>query len=89
VMMALAKHTGRQHAHDLVYGACRSALENGATLLAELERLPEVTKHLKPPRLRELTDPANYLGSAPAMVDRALKERRGADRGAAARRRRT
>jgi 3-carboxy-cis,cis-muconate cycloisomerase len=89
VMMALAKHTGRQHAHDLVYGACRSALENGATLLAELERLPEVTKHLKPPRLKELTEPANYLGSAPAMVDRALKGRKLREPGKAARHRRT
>jgi 3-carboxy-cis,cis-muconate cycloisomerase len=89
VMMALAKHTGRQHAHDLVYGACRSALKKGATLLAELERQPEVTKHLKPSRLRELTDPVNYLGSAPAMVDRALASRTQRKPGAATRRRRT
>ena len=37
VMMALAEHTGRQDAHDIVYGACRAALDNGSTLLAELE----------------------------------------------------
>lgn len=72
VMMALAQHTGRQAAHDLVYGACRAALDNGTTLLAELERLPEVTRHLDARRLAELTDPVNYLGSAPAMIDRAL-----------------
>ena len=72
VMMALAKHTGRQDAHDLVYGACRAALDSGSTLLAELERRPEVTRHLNAKRLAELTDPVNYLGSAPAMVDRAL-----------------
>jgi len=72
VMMALAQHTGRQAAHDLVYGACRAALDNGSTLLAELERRPEVTQHLAPARLAELTDPVNYLGAAPAMVDRAL-----------------
>ena len=75
VMMALAEHTGRQDAHDLVYGACRAALDNGSTLLAELERRPDVTRHLKPARLAELTDPMNYLGSAPAMVDRALASR--------------
>ena len=72
VMMALAKHTGRQHAHDLVYGACRTALDTGSTLLAELERRPEVTRHLEPAELAKLADPVNYLGSAPAMVDRAL-----------------
>ena len=73
VMMALAQHTGRGAAHDLVYGACRAALDGGTTLLAELERLPEVTRHLEPKRLAELTDPVNYLGSAPAMIDRVLK----------------
>ena len=40
VMMALAQHTGRQTAHDVVYGACRAALDKGTTLLAELEREP-------------------------------------------------
>ena len=72
VMMALAQHTGRQAAHDIVYGACRAALDTGTTLLAELERQPEVTRHLDPARLAELTDPVNYLGSAPAMIDRVL-----------------
>jgi 3-carboxy-cis,cis-muconate cycloisomerase len=72
VMMALAPHTGRQAAHDIVYGACRAALDDGTTLLAQLERQPEVTHHLNPARLAELTDPVNYLGSVPAMIDRVL-----------------
>jgi 3-carboxy-cis,cis-muconate cycloisomerase len=73
VMMALAEHTGRQAAHDLVYGACRAALDKNTTLLEELEKQPEVTRHLDAKRLRELTDPVNYLGSAPAMIDRVLR----------------
>ena len=77
VMMALAEHTGRQDAHDIVYAACRTALDKGSTLLEELARLPEVTRHLDKKRLAELTDPVNYLGSAPAMVDRALSQDRG------------
>jgi 3-carboxy-cis,cis-muconate cycloisomerase len=75
VMMELARHTGRGAAHDLVYGACRAAIERGSTLLEELARRPEVTRHLDGKRLAELTDPVNYLGSAPAMVDRALASR--------------
>src|SRR5262245_36883210 len=75
VMMALAEHTGRGAAHDLVYEACRAALEKGSTLLAELECRPEVTRHLDGKRLAQLTDPVNYLGSAPAIVDRALQRR--------------
>jgi 3-carboxy-cis,cis-muconate cycloisomerase len=72
VMMALAEHTGRQDAHHIVYGACRAALERGGTLLAELERVPLVRTHFDAQRLAQLTDPANYLGSVSAMIDRAL-----------------
>jgi 3-carboxy-cis,cis-muconate cycloisomerase len=72
VMMALAPHIGRGAAHDLVYGACRAALEKGTALLAELGQVPEVTRHLDAKRLAELTDPVNYLGSASAMIDRVL-----------------
>jgi 3-carboxy-cis,cis-muconate cycloisomerase len=72
VMMALAEHTGRQDAHDVVYSACRAALDRGTTLLTELQGQPEVTRHLDSARLAELTDPGNYLGSTAAMIDRAL-----------------
>jgi 3-carboxy-cis,cis-muconate cycloisomerase len=72
VMMALAEHTGRQAAHDIVYGACRAALDAGSTLRAELERNGEVTRHLDAKRIAALTDPVNYLGSAPAMIERLL-----------------
>lgn len=75
VMMALAEHTGRQAAHDIVYGACRAALDNGSTLLQELKRLPEVTARFDAARLAALTDPVNYLGSTSAMIDRALADR--------------
>ncbi len=75
VMMALAQHTGRQAAHDVVYGACRAALDKGTTLLAELERDSAVTKHLDKAALTALTDPVNYLGSTQAMIDRALQPR--------------
>jgi 3-carboxy-cis,cis-muconate cycloisomerase len=80
VMMALAEHTGRGAAHDIVYGACRAALDKGTTLLEELQRLPEVTRHFNEKRLAELTDPVNYLGSVGAMVDRALGRKRGVGR---------
>jgi 3-carboxy-cis,cis-muconate cycloisomerase len=76
VMMELAHHVGRQRAHDLVYDACRSALAQGSTLLAELEGRTEVTRHLDGKRLAALTDPANYLGSAASVVDRVLSSRR-------------
>ena len=75
VMMGLAPHTGRNEAHDLVYDACRVAIETDRPLLDVLLETSSVVGPLGPERLRELTDPANYLGAAPAMVDRMLAGR--------------
>lgn len=72
VMMALAPHTGRGEAHDLVYVACRSALEQGTPLIDQLRRMPEVTQHFDEAGLQRLVDPAGYLGTAREMVDRLL-----------------
>ncbi|WP_419897246.1 3-carboxy-cis,cis-muconate cycloisomerase [Roseomonas sp. USHLN139] len=72
VMMGLARFTGRDAAHDIVYDVCRSVNEQGGSLAEALGRHPEVTRHLDRAAIDRLTDPANYLGLAPAMVDRAL-----------------
>jgi 3-carboxy-cis,cis-muconate cycloisomerase len=76
VMMGLAPHLGRQQAHDMIYEACRDALAQGRPLFEVLKSNPAVAAALSEPRLRDLCDPANYLGSAPAMVD-AIVQRRG------------
>jgi 3-carboxy-cis,cis-muconate cycloisomerase len=75
VMMGLAPYTGRNEAHDLVYDACRIAIETGRPLFDVLLETPAVADPVGPERLRALTDPANYLGAAPAMVDRMLARR--------------
>jgi 3-carboxy-cis,cis-muconate cycloisomerase len=72
VMMALAEYTGRGPAHDIVYAACRAASEEGTPLIDQLRKNSAVTKHLDDERLRRLVDPANYVGAAPAMIDRVL-----------------
>ena len=72
VMMGLAPQLGRQAAHDLVYAACRVVNESGGTLAEALLADPAVTRHLDAAAIARLTDPANYLGQAPAMVDRVL-----------------
>ncbi|MES2264851.1 MAG: adenylosuccinate lyase family protein [Pseudomonadota bacterium] len=72
VMMGLAPHIGRQEAHDVVYAACRVVNEQGGTLAAALKAMPEVAGRLDGALIDRLTDPANYLGSAPQMVDRVL-----------------
>ncbi|MFL9926369.1 adenylosuccinate lyase family protein [Herbaspirillum lusitanum] len=68
VMMGLAPAIGRQHAHDVVYEACKEAIENSETLLAVLSRNADIVAKLGLEKLARLTDPANYLGAAAAMA---------------------
>jgi 3-carboxy-cis,cis-muconate cycloisomerase len=70
VMMALAPHTGRGAAHDLVYAACRASLKEKTPLIDQLRRMPEVSRHFDEAGLQGLVDPARYLGTAREMVDR-------------------
>jgi 3-carboxy-cis,cis-muconate cycloisomerase len=72
VMMQMAPFIGRQEAHDIVYAACRIVNEQGGTLAEVLMKDPEVTEHFDAEQIAEFTDPANYLGLAPQMVDRVL-----------------
>jgi 3-carboxy-cis,cis-muconate cycloisomerase len=72
-MMSMAPYTGRQQAHDIVYDACRAVNEKGGTLAEALAALPAVTAHFDRAAIDKMTDPANYLGLAPQMVDRAVE----------------
>lgn len=75
VMMGLAPHLGRNEAHDLVYEACRAVNEKGGRLADALAAMPEVSSRLDRKSIDRLTDPVNYLGAAPEMVDRVLANR--------------
>jgi 3-carboxy-cis,cis-muconate cycloisomerase len=72
VMMGLARELGRNEAHDIVYAACRTVNEKGGTLASVLNSMPEVSSRLDPKLIEQLTEPANYLGAAPQMVDRVV-----------------
>ena len=74
VMMGLAPSIGRNEAHDLVYDACRRAIDSGRGLYEVLLEVPQAAQ-LGAETLAALCDPANYLGAAPAMVDRVLAGR--------------
>ena len=75
VMMALAPHVGRKEAHDIVYAGCRRAVDTGCSLYEALRDDDAVVSPLGDDALKSLTDPRNYLGEAPAMVDRVLAGR--------------
>ena len=72
VMMGLAPSLGRQRAHDIVYDACRTAASEGIALPDVLLGIPEVAAVLDRDAIAGLCDPRNYIGEAPAMVDRLL-----------------
>jgi 3-carboxy-cis,cis-muconate cycloisomerase len=76
VMMAVAPKLGRQNAHDIVYAACREAIEGNRHLADILEGMPEVVEALgSVDAVRRHCDPANYLGLSGEMVDRVLGAR--------------
>jgi adenylosuccinate lyase len=73
VMIALTgRGMGRQAAHEVLRGASMQALEQGVPLSAILESSPDVTRHLSPGEIRELLDPALYIGTAVPQVERLI-----------------
>ncbi|GGO53100.1 3-carboxy-cis,cis-muconate cycloisomerase [Streptomyces daqingensis] len=72
--VALGPLLGRARARKLLDAASRKAVDEGITLDEALEEeepgLPEL---LSRERLRDLTDPTHYTGSAGALTDRALR----------------
>lgn len=78
VMMAAAPKLGRQHAHDVVYDACRKAIEGGGLLADLLAKVPEIVEALGGvDAIRHHCDPANYLGLCGEMVDRVVAAKAG------------
>lgn len=75
VTMALGGRIGRLPAHHLVEAACRRAADGQRHLRDVLGEDPEVRKHLSPADLQRLLDPANYVGLAETLVERALAGR--------------
>ncbi|CAG8983903.1 hypothetical protein HYALB_00005543 [Hymenoscyphus albidus] len=72
VMMGLAPHLGRGRSHDVVYKACKEAIEEGKSLFEVLVEEEEVVKCLGKEGLGALCEEKEYLGMAGRMVDEVL-----------------
>jgi 3-carboxy-cis,cis-muconate cycloisomerase len=72
VMMGLAPHLGREEAHHVVQHTADTALRERIGLAEALAREPLVREKLDRAGIERLTDPAHYLGSAEAFIDRVL-----------------
>jgi 3-carboxy-cis,cis-muconate cycloisomerase len=72
VMMGLAPHLGRLEAHHVVKHACDVALTERVPLADALQRDEAVSSRLDRAAIERLIDPAAYLGSTDAFIDRIL-----------------
>jgi 3-carboxy-cis,cis-muconate cycloisomerase len=72
ISTALRPTLGRLQAHDLVEEASRVVLAEGRPLVDVLLEMPLVTESLGAGEVHKLLDPSEYVGSAGAMIDRAL-----------------
>ncbi|KAH7348099.1 adenylosuccinate lyase [Pyrenochaeta sp. MPI-SDFR-AT-0127] len=73
VMMGLAPFIGRQHAHHVVYEACKSAIEEGKPLFDILASNPDIITKVPTDKLEYFCNPLNYLGASSNMVDDVLR----------------
>ena len=80
VSFALRKVLGKEKSHKVVEEAARRAVQEGAEFAEVLLSDPDVSSHLTRAELSRLLDPANYLGSALEMTDKALSVRRGSEK---------
>lgn len=72
VMMGIAPLIGRNQAHELVFAAAGRANDAGINLREAILDDVAIMQHLSEVQLDALLDPANYTGSAGAMVDAVL-----------------
>jgi 3-carboxy-cis,cis-muconate cycloisomerase len=73
VTTIVAERLGRLEAHELVEAASQRTLESGRSLREELLAEPVLKEALSAQDIDAALDPAGYLGSAGAFVDRALE----------------
>jgi adenylosuccinate lyase len=76
VMFVLSGKVGKQTAHELVYQASMHGIESGISFERALIENAEISKALTAAEIRAALDPESYLGHAPAIVDRVLREQR-------------
>jgi adenylosuccinate lyase len=74
VMFVLSDKVGKQTAHELVYEASMHGIEKGVTFERSLMENEKVRKALSADELRAALDPTTYVGHAPQIVERVLKE---------------
>jgi adenylosuccinate lyase len=70
----LAEHLGRQEAHDLLGAVTEQVGREEGSFKEALLANDTVRAHLSPDQIDQALDPATYLGSTQAFIDRALQD---------------
>lgn len=70
--MALAARVGRPEAQRIVQAICEQAITSGMDLRQASQANVQVRALLSPEEIERALDPAGYLGSTNALIDRAL-----------------
>ncbi len=73
-MLQLAKHIGRELAHEAVSEAVRSSSAAGKTFAESLVEHPAIAGRLGEEELNALLDPDVYIGVAAQLVDEILEK---------------
>jgi adenylosuccinate lyase len=79
VMLALAKHIGKQSAHTLVYETALAAHRMGQGLKEAVLENPHIRSHLSSDEIEALFDYRQHSGQCAALVNRVLMELRESD----------
>lgn len=69
LMLALARHIGKQSAYKVVYELSQAAQDRGGSLQDYAAESPEIQAHLSAAELAQIFDPARQVGEAAALVD--------------------
>ncbi len=69
LMLELAKHIGRQDAHDAIYEAVEESFHSGEAFDAVLRRRPEIATQLDASTIETLLDPERYTGLCAVMAE--------------------
>ncbi len=69
LMLALARHIGKQSAYTVVYELSQASQDRGGSLQDYAAESPDIQAHLSTDHLARIFDPAQQLGEAAALVD--------------------
>lgn len=72
VMLELGERVGKNTAHEWLYEASMKGIEAGLSFSQALSSHPEIAEAFDDAEIERLTDPADYLGSIGASIDRVL-----------------